>query len=77
MTAKEYAKGIVGDRSQILHGTWSTLNSRLAIDRHGVEQFVIAVIRRSAVELEAYASSPAPKDDLEAFLIWVKAQQGQ
>jgi len=29
------------------------------------------VIRRAAVELEVYASSPDPSDDIDAFMTWV------
>jgi hypothetical protein len=75
MTAKQFAKGIVGDRSQILHGTWSTLHSRLAMNRSGVEGFVIEVVRRAAWELEGYANSLAPRDDLDTFLAWVRSRQ--
>lgn len=74
-TAKQFAKGIVGDRSQILHGTRSTLHSHLAMSRNGVERFVIEVVRRAAWELERYANSPAPRDDLDSFLAWVGARQ--
>jgi hypothetical protein len=71
-TAKQFARGIVQDRSRILHGTWSTLNPRLGIGRSGMEQFVIEVVRRAAVELEAYANTAAPMDEIEPFLKWVK-----
>jgi hypothetical protein len=73
-TAKQFAKGIVQDRSRILHGTWSTLNPRLGMDRQGMEQFVIEVIRRAAVELEAYANTTAPIDEVEPLLMWVKSK---
>jgi hypothetical protein len=71
-TAKQFATRMVQDRSRILHGTWSTLNPRLGMDRRGMEQFVIEVIRRAAVELEAYANTTAPIDEIEPFLMWVK-----
>ena len=73
-TAKQFAKGIVQDRSRILHGTWSTLNPRLGMDRQGMEQFVIEVIRRTAVELDVYANTTAPIDEIEPFLMWVKSK---
>lgn len=73
-TAKQFARGIVGDRSRILHGTWSTLNSRLALSRGGMEEFAIAVVRRAALELEAYANTTTSKDDIGAFLSWVKGR---
>jgi hypothetical protein len=71
-TAQQFAKDIVRNRSRILHGTWSTLNSRLAMNRRSMEEFVIAVIRRAAVELAAYANTAAPTDGIEPFLMWVK-----
>jgi hypothetical protein len=73
-TAKQFVKGIVRDRSRILHGTWSTLNSHLAMNRRSTEEFVIAVIRRTAMELVAYANTAAPSDQIEAFLMWVKSK---
>lgn len=75
MTAKQFAKRIVSERSQILHGTRSTLNWRSVTNRNGDEGFVVEVVRRAAIELEAYASSPSPKDDPDAFLTWVRSKQ--
>lgn len=75
MTAKQFAKGIISDRSQVLHGTLSTLHSRLAMSRSGVEGFVIEVVRRVARELEGYANSSASRDDLNTFLTWVRERQ--
>jgi hypothetical protein len=74
-TAKQYAQSFVRDRSRILHGTWSTLNSRLASDRRGTEEFVIGVIRQAAFELERYALTDSPDDDVDAFLAWVERNQ--
>ena len=73
-TAKQFARGLVKDRSRILHGTWSTLNSRSALNRGGMEEFVIAVIRREALELEVYANTTVPLDDIDAFLAWVRGR---
>jgi hypothetical protein len=38
------------------------------------QEFVIALIRRAAVELVAYANAAAPTDEIEAFLMWVKSK---
>jgi hypothetical protein len=73
-TVKKFVKDLVRDRSRILHGTWSTLNSRLAMNRHSMEEFVIAVIRRGGVELVAYTNIAAPIDEIEAFLTRVKSK---
>ena len=72
MTAKEFAKDLVGCRSRVLHGTDSTLNARLTRNRDGAEEFAIAVLRRVAVELNAYANSENPVDKIAALLEWVR-----
>jgi hypothetical protein len=75
-TAKQFARRVISDRSQILHGTASTLNSRLALNRDGLENFVIAVIRRAALELQDYALMTSPGDNIDDFLVWV-GRRGQ
>jgi hypothetical protein len=72
LTAKQFAANLVRDRSRILHGTWSTLNSRLDRSRTGMEGFVTTVVRRAIIELETYSSEPAPVDDIDAFIAWLK-----
>jgi hypothetical protein len=62
-TAKQFTRSVVRDRSRILHGTWSTLNSRLASNRNGLENFVTAVIRRTALELENYSLTASKRFD--------------
>jgi hypothetical protein len=74
-TAKQFARSVVRDRSRILHGTWSTLNSRLAFNRNGLENFVITVIRRAALELEEYALTASSEDNIDDFLAWVKRRE--
>lgn len=71
-TAKEFAKRIVRDRSRILHGTWSTLNPRIGMDRAGLERFVLEVVRRAAVELDEYSHLRDAKDEITEFLYWVE-----
>jgi hypothetical protein len=75
-TAEEFAKSLVGDRSQILHGTMSTLQPHIGIDRDGLEEFVASVLRRAVIELAGYGTASAPKDQVEAFLEWVKWKIG-
>lgn len=76
-TAKKFARHVISDRSQILHGTSSTLNSRLALNRDGLENFVIAVIRRAALELQDYSVTVSPEDNIDAFLAWAGGRRGQ
>ena len=72
LTAKQFAINLVRDRSRILHGTWSTLNARLGRNRTGMEGFVTTVIRQAVIELETYSHEPAPTDDIDAFVAWLK-----
>jgi len=72
VTAREFAKGIVEDRSRVLHGTFSTLNSRLSSSRGDLENLAMTLVRASALELDLYLLTESPKDDVEAFLSWVK-----
>jgi hypothetical protein len=72
LTARQFAANLVRDRSRILHGTWSTLNARLDRSRTGMEGFVTTVIRKAVLELEAYISEPAPVDNIDAFVAWLK-----
>jgi hypothetical protein len=74
-TAKQLARDLVRDRSRILHGTWSTLTSRLTSNRAGLEGFVITILRTAALDLESYAHKPAAEDNLDAFLDWVDTQR--
>lgn len=72
ITAEEFARSVVGDRSQILHGTMSTLQPHIGIDRQGLEEFVASVLRRAVIELADYRTESAPQDQVDAFLEWVR-----
>lgn len=74
LSAQQFARNVVRDRSRILHGTWSTLNAR-GIDRAGMEVFVATVLRTAVIELEAYAHSACPIDDIDEFLSWVRQRK--
>ncbi len=75
ITAKEFARGFVRDRSRVLHGTWPTLNVRLGGSREGLENLAASLARASAVEIDAYMQSSSATDDTEAFLSWVKSSK--
>jgi hypothetical protein len=74
LNARQFARNVVRNRSRILHGTWSTLNARV-IDRAGLEGFVVTVLRSAVIELEAYADTAAPADDVDKFLRWVRERK--
>jgi hypothetical protein len=71
-TAKQFAKRIVEGRYTILHGTRSTLNSAIPLDRGGLETFVTDVIRRAVVELDNYVTMASSDDNTADFLAWVR-----
>lgn len=48
---------------------------RLASNREGPENFVITVVRRAALELETYARTPEPRDNIDDFLAWIDIQR--
>jgi hypothetical protein len=77
VTAKAFAKGFVRDRSRVLHGTWSTLNVRLAGSRDSLENLATTLVRATVQELDLYLQSPSPVDETEAFLDWIKARRRQ
>jgi hypothetical protein len=74
LSVREFARNVVRDRSRILHGTWSTLNAR-GIERAGMEGFVSNVLRTAVIELEAYARSTGPNDNIDEFLLWVQQRK--
>ncbi len=71
-TADDFAKTVVSDRSQFLHGTLSTLQPHIGIDREGLEDFVQAVVRRAVIELADYSNLAMASDRVEDFLDWVR-----
>lgn len=69
-TADDFAKNVVSDRSQFLHGTLSTLQPHIGIDWEGLEEFVQAVVRRAVIELADYSNLAMASDRVEDFLDW-------
>ncbi|MCG4254945.1 hypothetical protein NKW84_04085 [Acetobacter senegalensis] len=73
-------KAIVESRSRILHGTLSTLTAdSLATDNHGgrsvLEFLCMDLLAAFSLKLDAYATIPAPKDNIEDFLQFVSAER--
>jgi hypothetical protein len=75
LTVTQFAKGFVRDRSRVLHGTWSTLNSRLAGSRDALEYLAVTVLRAAVMEIDAYLAAGEARDDVPFFLNWVKQQR--
>lgn len=75
ITAKQFAKGLVRDRSRVMHGTWSTLARPLRDSRSALEHVATTVVRAYALELEGYLGEPAPDDDIVKFLNWIAVRR--
>lgn len=75
ITTKSLVSTLVRDRSRIIHGTWSTLGTRVPTRRDGVEAVVGAVLRQAAIQLDAYANEVSPVDTIEAFFDWLRQKR--
>jgi hypothetical protein len=74
---KRFVEELVGDRSRILHGTWSTLNDTLEAGREGLQNFVIDMLRKYALALGEYVCSGNPTDNHTAFLTFVEGRRAK
>lgn len=75
ITTQVLVDTLVRDRSRIIHGTWSTLSSRVPTRRDGVEAVVGAVLRQAAIQLQAYSEEASPVDTIEAFFNWLEQKR--
>ncbi len=75
VTVAEFAKGLVGARSQVLHGTFSTLTAELAPERSSITELAYMLLMTFALQIDAFASSVAAADDVDALLGWIHAQR--
>lgn len=71
-TVGRFVNGLISDRSQVLHGTLSTLNDTLEAGREGLQNFVIDLLKGHVVAIGEYASAVNPVDDHAAFLEFVE-----
>lgn len=75
VTVEQFAKTLVGARSQVLHGTFSTLTEELAPERSSLTGFAHMLLATFALQIDAYAASSPPSDDIEALLRWIDVQR--
>jgi hypothetical protein len=76
-TVEQFVRSIVGARSRILHGTFSTLICDTRVTRREVEFLAWDIIRRFVLMLDAYVASGARADDITTFLKWVDFERIQ
>jgi hypothetical protein len=68
VTAKQFARGIVEDRSRVLHGNWSTLTHFMPESRETLMLLVADLLVKYAAGLNDYIGSGSASDGLSAFL---------
>ncbi|MDT7953556.1 MAG: hypothetical protein RQ966_18805 [Acetobacteraceae bacterium] len=75
VTVDRFVTWLVGARSQVLHGTLSTLMAELGPERGSLTAFAHTLLVAFALQLAGYASAMAPTDEIGALLAWIEAQQ--
>jgi hypothetical protein len=75
ISVKKFVESIVGARSRILHGTFSTLTENVIATRANVELLSFDLLRLSTVALGRYTALEAPVDTAKAFLDWVDKER--
>jgi hypothetical protein len=75
ITVEAFVKEIVGARSQILHGTFSTLTQNVSVTRGNVEGLSFDLLRLSSLAIDQYSTLTAPEDNAREFLDWIDGQR--
>ena len=70
-TVAKFVKEIVGARSRVLHGTFSTLTENVEAERADLEALSFDLLRQTSLALDEYAKTSLPKDDAKALLSWI------
>ncbi|MDO9422164.1 MAG: hypothetical protein Q7T66_16000 [Herminiimonas sp.] len=75
ITVKEFAKGLVRDRSRLLHGTWSTLTTDMRSSRSSLTVLAHELLIQFSMELDEYEAAGTMIDDIDPFLTWIEARR--
>jgi hypothetical protein len=70
-TVEKLAEGFVRDRSRILHGTWSTLDTHLKDSRPSLAELARRIMANYTVHLDDYMKDDGATDNIDHFLRWV------
>ena len=76
VTVATLTKELVRARSQVLHGTQSTLSGDLSSERKSLEGLCHVLFVAAAIGLEQYQGSDGAIDDVDGFLSWLGKQDG-
>lgn len=75
VTVKEFSKGLVRDRSRLLHGTLSTLNTDMRASRANLTLLAHELLVNYSIELDEYQAAGETRDDIVPFQDWVGARR--
>ncbi len=75
MTVNQFVKEIVGARSRVLHGTFSTLAENVELVRSNVEMLSFDLLRLCSLSLDRYKALASPHDNAKDFLAWINTQR--
>lgn len=75
VTVKEFSKGLVRDRSRLLHGTLPTLSTDMRNSRSSLTALAHELLAQFSVELDEYEAAGETKDDIDPFMGWVQARR--
>lgn len=73
VTVRQFVKNMVGARSQILHGTFSTLKEEVTPTRSVLDNLVQMLLLDFCILIEKFSTFPESEDNIEALLSWNKA----
>lgn len=75
VTVHAFAKAMVGARSQVLHGIYSTLNIDLSSERVSLEMLAFSLLAKMAVAIDAYAATTRIGGSVDSLLAWLVANE--
>jgi hypothetical protein len=75
ITVEKFASDFVRDRSRILHGTWSTLNTHMRDSRSDLGVIVRNVLAAWTIDIDTFVRDASALDETEHFLSWAYARR--
>ena len=75
LTVEKFARELVGARSQVLHGTLSTLLGDVSAESATLMVLARQFLLLFALQLDAFEAAPNNTDDRDSFLDWINAER--
>lgn len=75
VSVDQFIKSVVGARSQVLHGTYSTLMQELVAERNDLTAVVWRLLVKYAESIELYSAEASATDEIDEFLKWMESKR--